>query len=99
MDPGFCPAVAPSASQATKRLIAQREILIDVLQTWPPYSMRILPPSSVLLYRPTQVASYASHVPGTHACQARVSVAVARGHTRREAFVFAACALGAQASS
>jgi hypothetical protein len=54
LDPGFCPAVAPSSRVATTRLITDRQLLLDTLQSWPPDSMRILPPSSILLYRPTK---------------------------------------------
>ena len=54
IDPGFCPAVAPSAAERTKRQIQLRALLLDALQTWPPEEeSRILPPTSLVLYRPT----------------------------------------------
>ena len=53
LDPGFCPAVVSQGSNFTKRLITMRSMIIEVLQTWPPGSSRILPPTSLLVFRPT----------------------------------------------
>jgi hypothetical protein len=53
LNPGFCPAVTKEDQERTRRLILQRSVLLDAIQNWPPDTSRILPPSSLLLYRPT----------------------------------------------